>query len=45
MKEDKNLNRFFNTAELQLIKEAIEDHRASKNRRTKKYIWKDISIS
>ena len=30
MKEDKNLNRFFNTAELQLIKEAIEDHRASK---------------
>ena len=30
MVEDKNLNRFFNTTELQLIKEAIEDHRSSK---------------
>jgi len=30
MEEDKNLNRFFNITELQLIKEAIEDHRASK---------------
>ena len=30
MEEDKNLNRFFNATKLQLIKEAIEDHRSSK---------------
>ena len=44
MGEDKNLNRFFNTTELKLIKEAIEDHRASKTGETRniygKIYWK-----
>ena len=30
MSKDKNLNKFFNKEELKIIKEAIEDHRASK---------------
>ena len=29
MSKDKNLSRFFNEEQLQIIKEAIEDHRAS----------------
>ena len=43
MGEDKNLNRFFNTTELKLIKEAIEDHRASKTGETRNIYGKILA--
>jgi len=43
MAKDKNLNKFFNKEELKIIKEAIEDHRASSSHEPRSIYGKIVS--
>jgi uncharacterized protein len=43
MSKDKNLKKFFNKEELKIIKEAIEDHRASKDEEPRSIYGKIVS--
>lgn len=45
MSEDKNLKQFFSSEELSIIKEAIEDHRASSNHEPRSIYGKIVSTA